>query len=326
MRNYMMRRILQLIPVLLMITMISFGIIMAAPGGTIAVVGGDNPEMDPAQVEALTRAYGLDQPVPIQYLKWLGQIVRGNFGKSFTENRPVIEMWLERLPNTLYLNLFSLFLIYAIAIPVGVISAVKQYSKFDMSVTFLAFAGDAMPIFVLALLSIFLIALPSKGLIPIGGIASYGVTVEKVGLAALLADRAKYLFLPLLVIVLSGLTGIVRFMRASMLEVIREDYVRTARAKGLAERVVIYKHAMRNALIPIVTISGAIIPGLFSGGVIIEQIFNWPGVGLLGFRAVLQRDYPVIMAFLTLGSFLTVLSYLVVDFLYTVVDPRIKYS
>lgn len=323
MQNYLIRRVLQVIPVLLGITLISFLIIQLAPGGPIAVLGG---EMDPEQVEATRKSYGLDKPIPVQYMRWLGRVVQGDFGKSFTESRPVMEMWWERLPNTLYLNAFSFFFIYLLAIPIGVLSAIRQYSKFDYTVTLLAFAGDAMPIFFLALMSIYLIALPSDGLIPIGGIASYGMKLEKVGYAAFLLDRAKYLFLPLLVIVLSGLTGITRYMRSSLLEVIREDYVRTARAKGLSERVVIYKHAMRNALIPIVTISGNLIPGLFSGSVIIEQIFNWPGIGLLGFRAVLQRDYPVIMAFLTLSSILTLISFLVVDILYVWVDPRIRYS
>lgn len=326
MRNYLIRRILQMIPTLIGITLVSFMIIQLAPGGPIAVLGGDNPEMDPAQVEAIRKAYGLDDPLPVQYAKWLGRLAQGDFGKSFTESRPVMEMWLERLPNTIYLNLFSFFLIYLIAIPVGIISALKQYSKFDYGITVAAFAGDAMPGFFLSLLAIYLIALPSGGLVPIGGIASYGATVEKIGLMAFLLDRAKYLFLPLLVIVLGGLTGLIRYMRSAMLEVIKEDYVRTARAKGLSERVVIYKHAMRNALIPIITISGGLIPGLFSGSVIIEQIFNWPGVGLMGFRAVLQRDYPVVMAFLTLGSILTLISFLVVDLLYVAVDPRIKYS
>lgn len=326
MQNYLLRRILQMIPVLIGITLISFIIIQLAPGGSMAVLGGDNPEMDPAQVEAIRNAYGLDKPLPVQYLKWLQRMVQGDFGKSFTESRPVMEMWKERLPNTLYLNTFSILFIYLLSIPIGVISAVKQYSKFDYTVTVFAFAGDAMPIFFLALVAMYTIALPSGGLIPLGGIASYGMKVEKVGWILFLMDRAKYLFLPLLVIVLSGLTGITRYMRSSMLEVIREDYVRTARAKGLAEQVVIYKHAMRNALIPLITVSGSIIPNLFSGSVIIEQIFNWPGVGLLGFRAVLQRDYPVIMAFLTLGSILTLISFLVVDMLYVMIDPRIKYS
>lgn len=326
MQRYLIRRVLQMIPVLLGITLISFMIIQLAPGGPIAIMGGDNPEMDPAQVEAIRAAYGLDKPLPVQYALWLGRVVKGDFGKSYTESRPVIEMWWERLPNTIYLNVFSFLFIYLIAIPVGVVSALRQYSKFDYVVTVAAFAGDAMPIFFLALISIFFVALPSDGLIPIGGIASYGMTVEKVGFWAFLLDRAKYLFLPVLVIVLSGLTGLTRFMRSSMLEVIKEDYVRTARAKGLSERMVIYKHAMRNALIPIVTISGGLIPGLFSGSVIIEQIFNWPGIGLLAFRAVLQRDYPVIMAFLTLSSVLTLISFLVVDMLYVWVDPRIRYS
>lgn len=150
--------------------------------------------------------------------------------------------------------------------------------------------------------------------------------LEKVGLLAFLMDRGKYMFLPLLVIVLHGLTGITRYMRSSMLEVIKEDYIRTARSKGLPERIVVYKHALRNAPIPLVTIAGNIIPGMFGGSVIIEQIFSWPGLGWLSYRAVLQRDFPVVMAFLTVGSVLTLISFLVVDIIYVYVDPRIKYS
>lgn len=324
MRKYLLKRVLQMIPVFLGITLISFMIIHLAPGGPTAVLGG--LDLNQEQVEALTKTYGFDQPLPVQYARWVGKMVQGDFGKSYVENRSVVEMIKERLPNTVYLNLFSILLIYLIAVPVGVISAIRQYSKFDYTVTVAAFAGDAMPSFFLALLAIYLIALPSGGAIPLGGIASYGMKLEKVGLLAFLMDRGKYMFLPLLVIVLHGLTGITRYMRSSMLEVIKEDYIRTARSKGLPERIVVYKHALRNALIPLVTIAGNIIPGMFGGSVIIEQIFSWPGLGWLSYRAVLQRDFPVVMAFLTVGSVLTLISFLVVDIIYVYVDPRIKYS
>jgi peptide/nickel transport system permease protein len=324
MRTYLLKRILQMIPVFIGITLISFTIIHMAPGGPTAVLGGQDLKQE--QVEALNKSYGFDQPLPVQYARWVGKMLRGDFGKSYVENRSVVEMIKERLPNTLYLNFFSILLIYLLAVPIGVISAMKQYSKFDYTVTVAAFAGDAMPTFFLALLAIYLIALPSGGAIPLGGIASYGMKLEKVGLFAFLLDRAKYIILPLLVIVLHGLTGITRYMRSSMLEVVKEDYIRTARSKGLPERIVVYKHALRNALIPLVTIAGNIIPGMFGGSVIIEQIFSWPGLGWLSYRAVLQRDFPVIMAFLTVGSVLTLISFLVVDIIYVYIDPRIKYS
>lgn len=326
MKRYLFKRLLQMIPVLLGVTLVAFLIIHLAPGDPVAVLGGDGATVDPAQADRIRAAYGLDQPLAVQYLRWLGHLARGDFGTSLTENRPVMQMYLERLPNTLYLNGIAVVLVYLLAIPVGALSAVKQYSRFDYTVTVLAFAGDALPGFLTALLALYLIALPSKGAIPLGGIASYGMKLEKVGMAAFLLDRARYLLLPLLVVVLQSMTVVTRYVRSSMLEVIHEDYVQTARAKGLSERVVVYKHALRNALIPVVTLAGAIVPALFSGSVIIEQIFSWPGVGLLGYRAVTQRDYPVIMAFLTLGSVMTMVCFLLVDLLYVTVDPRIRYD
>jgi len=325
-KRYLAKRLLQMIPVLLGVTLIAFFIIHLAPGGPMTVLGGDAALLDPTQVERIEQAYGLNQPLYVQYFRWLSHVLRGDFGTSFVENRPVMEMYLERLPNTLYLNGIAILLVYLVAVPLGAISAVKQYSKFDYTVTIIAFAGDALPNFLTALLALYLIAMPSKGAIPMGGIASYGMKVEQVGLGLFLLDRARYLILPLLVVMCQSVTSVTRYMRSSMLEVIREDYVQTARAKGLAERVVIYKHAMRNALIPVVTLAGSVIPALFSGSVIIEQIFSWPGVGLLGYRAIAGRDYPVIMAFLTLGSVVTIISFLVVDLLYVAIDPRIKYD
>jgi peptide/nickel transport system permease protein len=326
MKRYLAKRLLQMIPVLLGVTLVAFCIIHLAPGDPLAVLGGEGAAVDAAQADRIRAAYGLDQPLAVQYVRWLGHVVRGDFGTSLTENRPVMQIYLERLPNTLYLNGIAIVLVYLLAIPVGTISAVKQYSRFDYTVTVLTFAGDALPGFLTALLALYLIALPSRGLIPLGGIASYGMKLEQVGLAAFLLDRARYLLLPLLVVVLQSLTAVTRYLRSSMLEVIREEYVQTARAKGLSERVVIYKHALRNALIPVVTLAGSIVPALFSGSVIIEQIFSWPGVGLLGYRAVIQRDYPVIMAFLTLGSIITLIAFLLVDLLYVTIDPRIKYD
>lgn len=326
MKQYLLKRLLQMIPVLLGVTLIAFFIIHLAPGGPMTVLGGDAAALDSTQMERIEQAYGLDQPLHVQYVRWLSHVLRGDFGTSFVENRPVMEMYLERLPNTLYLNGIAILLVYLLAVPLGAISAVKQYSKFDYAVTIITFTGDALPNFLTALLAIYLIAMPSKGAIPMGGIASYGMKVEQVGLGLFLLDRARYLILPLLVVMCQSLTAVTRYMRSSMLEVVREDYVQTARAKGLSERVVIYKHALRNALIPVITLAGSVIPALFSGSVIVEQIFSWPGVGLLGFRAVAGRDYPVIMAFLTLGSVITVISFLVVDLLYVAVDPRIKYD
>jgi peptide/nickel transport system permease protein len=325
-KRYLVKRLLQMIPVLLGVTLAAFLIIHLAPGGPLTALGGDGATLDPDQAERLKAAYGLDQPLAVQYVRWLGHVVRGDFGTSLIENRPVMEMYLERLPNTLYLNGSAIILVYLVAIPIGALSAVKQYSKFDYLVTVVTFAGDAMPGFLTALLAIYLIAMPSHQVIPMGGIASYGMTLKKVGLAAFLGDRLRYLLLPMLVVMCQSVTAVTRYTRSSMLEVVREDYIQTARAKGLAERVVIFRHALRNALIPVVTLAGTIVPVMFSGSVIIEQIFSWPGVGLLGYRAVIQRDYPVVMAFLTLGSLITVITFLIVDLIYVSIDPRIKYD
>ncbi|HEY3365051.1 MAG TPA: ABC transporter permease [Symbiobacteriaceae bacterium] len=325
MRRYVLGRLLQVIPMVLGVTLISFVIIKLAPGGFMTVMA-DNPDVDPALVDRVRVMYGLDRPVMIQYLVWLGRLLTGNFGESFVEARPVMAIYLQWLPNTLLLNVLGMCCIFLLAIPIGIIAAVKQYSRFDFVVTAITFASEALPSFVLAMVLIYAVALPSHGAIPLGGIATYGVRLGNAGLTAVLLDRARHLVLPLTVVVFGGLTGLTRYVRSSMLEVIREDFVRTARAKGLPERVVIYRHALRNAIIPIITVVGQMIPAMMGGSVVVEQVFGWPGIGLMTLRAVLQRDYPVIMASLTVGAVLTIVTYLVVDVLYVVVDPRIKYS
>jgi len=325
-RTYIIRRTLQMIPLLIGITVISFSIMHLAPGGPIGILGGEgNAQLDVQQIERLRAKYGLDKPIPVQYVVWLGNLIKGDFGISFAEHRPVLEIIAERLPNTLYLNLVVLILSYALAIPIGVASALRQYSPFDMTVTTLAFWGRAMPNFWLALLLIFAFAIRIDW-IPTSGMATYGVRAAEEGFLAVLIDRLRYLLLPVIVLVTSRMTGLTRYMRSSMLEVIREDYIRTARAKGLSERIVIYRHALRNALLPIVTLAGFTLSALFSGSVIIEHIFSWPGLGSLSIRAIWQRDYSVVMAFNTIGAFLTILGLFLSDLAYGLVDPRIRYD
>jgi len=325
-RTYIIRRTLQMIPLLIGITVISFSIMHLAPGGPIGILGGEgNEQLDVQQIERLRAKYGLDKPIPVQYVVWLGNLIKGDFGISFAEHRPVLEIIAERLPNTLYLNLVVLILSYALAIPIGVASALRQYSPFDMTVTTLAFWGRAMPNFWLALLLIFAFAIRIDW-IPTSGMATYGVRAAEEGFLAVLIDRLRYLLLPVIVLVTSRMTGLTRYMRSSMLEVIREDYIRTARAKGLSERIVIYRHALRNALLPIVTLAGFTLSALFSGSVIIEHIFSWPGLGSLSIRAIWQRDYSVVMAFNTIGAFLTILGLFLSDLAYGLVDPRIRYD
>lgn len=325
MRRYLVRRLLNMIPLMLGITLITFTIYHLAPGDPGLYVTGELGG-DPTAVARLRQQWGLDDPIPVQYVKWLSRLLQGDFGKSMVEGRPVLDMVLERLPNTLLLNAVVIFFSYLLAIPIGIISARHQYSWFDYGVTMLAFFGEAMPGFWLGLMLIYFIGMKSNKVIPISGMATYGVTVAKVGVFAFLLDRIRYLILPVTAALVASLAGLARYMRSSMLEVIREDYVRTARAKGVSERVVIYRHAFRNALLPIVTLSGNILPGLFAGSIILETIFSWPGLGLVAYRAIQARDYPVVMAFNTISGLLAALAYLVVEMVYVAVDPRIRYS
>jgi peptide/nickel transport system permease protein len=306
------------------ISIISFTVMHLAPGDPVDMLVERNaPQVIKDHIREL---YGLDQPIYIQYFRWVARAVRGDFGRSFISGEPVMKMIMDRLPYTLYLNLVVMILIYLIALPVGIISALRQYSRLDHAVTFMAFMGQSMPSFWLAMLLIYLIAVPSHGLLPTSGMATYGVNVHTTPFFSVVLDRARYLFLPAFVMIFGNLAGVARYMRSSMLEVIRQDYVRTARAKGLSERVVNYKHALRNALLPIVTLLGFELPILFSGAFILEVIFSWPGLGLVMMRAIQQRDYPVVMAFNTIGATLMVAGNFLADMLYLVVDPRIKYD
>ena len=327
MARYLTKRLLNMIPLLILATMIAFSIMQLAPGGPENfLLAGEDATVDPSKLEALREKWGLNDPIPVQYGRWLGNVVQGDFGYSYFQRRPVVDVVKEALPNTIQLNLFVVVLTYAIAIPLGVISAVRQYSKFDYAVTGLAFLGQAAPSFWFALMLMYYVAMKSGGIIPTNGIATQGVNLETYGWLSVLADRAKYMILPVTVLTFGSLTSITRFMRSSMLEVLKEDYTRTARAKGLAEKVVIYKHALRNALLPIITISGGILSQLVGGAVIIETIFSWPGLGRVGYDAVTQRDYPVSMAILLMGGIMALIGFLMVDIMYVVVDPRIKYD
>jgi len=316
-----------MIPLLILATMIAFSIMQLAPGGPENfLLAGEDATVDPSKLEALREKWGLNDPIPVQYGRWLKNAVTGDLGYSYFQRRPVTQVVMDALPNTLRLNVVVIFLTYSIAIPLGILSAVKQYSKFDFAVTGLAFIGQAAPSYWIALMLIYYVAMKSGGVIPTNGISTQGVNFETYGWFSVIMDRAKYMLLPVIVMTFGGLTGLTRFMRSSMLEVLKEDYTRTARAKGLSEKVVIYKHAMRNALLPIITISGGILSGLVGGAVIVETIFSWPGIGRVGIEAVNLRDYPVSMAIMLMSGILALIGFLIVDILYVVVDPRIKYD
>jgi len=321
--GYIARRFSQMLILLVGISIVSFAIMHIAPGNPVDLM---TDRLATAEEKArIATLYGFDQPIPVQYIRWASQVIQGNFGRSFVTGEKVLDMIAARLPATLFLNFLTLIIIYALSIPIGIISAIKQYSWFDHVVTFYAFLGQSMPQFWLALLLLFYVGLRFP-FIQTAGMSSYGVTVATEGLWAVLVDRSRYLILPLTVVTFSNLASITRYMRASMLDVINQDYVRTAKAKGLAPKIVILKHAFRNALLPLVTMMGFELPILFSGSVIIETIFAWPGVGLLSWNAVMQRDYQVIMAFNLLGASMMVLGSFLADMLYLVVDPRIKYN
>lgn len=307
--------------------MIAYSIMLMAPGGPEnMLLASEDARLDPTKLAELRHQWGLDDPIPVQYARWLKNVVTGDLGYSYFQRRPVSEVVGDALPNTIRLNLFVIAFSYCIAIPLGIISAVKQYSKFDYVVTFLAFIGQAAPSYWIGPLLIYYVAMKSHGVIPTNGIATQGINLDTYGWMSVLLDRAKYMILPVTVLTIGSLTSLTRFMRSNMLEVLKEDYTRTARAKGLAEKVVIYKHALRNAILPIITISGGILSQLVGGAVIVETIFSWPGIGRIGIDAVNARDYPVSMAILLLAGSLIMIGYLMVDILYVVVDPRIKYD
>lgn len=321
--GYIARRFSQMLILLVGISIVSFAIMHIAPGDPVDLM---TDRLATAEEKArISAIYGFDQPIPVQYVIWASQVIQGNLGRSFVTGEKVLDMIVARLPATLFLNFLTLIIIYAVSIPIGIISAVKQYSWFDHAVTFYAFLGQSMPQFWLALLLLYYVGL-NFPFIQTAGMSSYGVTVATEGLWAVIVDRTRYLILPLTVVSFGNLASITRYMRASMLDVINQDYVRTAKAKGLSQRKVILKHAFRNALLPLVTMLGFELPILFSGSVILETIFAWPGVGLLSWNAVMQRDYQVIMAFNLLGASMMVLGSFIADMLYLAVDPRIKYN
>ncbi|MBN2232047.1 MAG: ABC transporter permease [Deltaproteobacteria bacterium] len=322
MLGYISRRLAMMLPMLLGITLISFTVMNLAPGEPIDLMTSMNPKATAEARERLRARYGLDQPLPVRYVKWLGRVVRLDLGRSFSQdNRPVWDKIRERIPITLAINALSLLLILALAIPIGIYSAVRQHSFVDRVLTVFVFVGFATPTFWLALLLMILFGV-HLGWLPISGLQSPGLAGA--GFWTIFVDRARHLLLPVLVSAFGGLAGISRYMRSNMLEVIRQDYIITARAKGLPERTVIGKHALRNALMPIITILGFSLPGLIGGSVIFETIFAIPGMGQLFYGAVMARDYPLIMGVLLIGAALTLLGNLLADISYALVDPRIR--
>jgi peptide/nickel transport system permease protein len=323
-----------------------FTLVNLVPGGPLAGHG-QSRHVRPERIEALKHQFGLDKPLPEQYLIWLAGndwmkvdadgdgieesygtrrgVLRGDFGFSFRTRKPVLDEISSRLANTVYLMSITLLVALVLAIPAGVISAVRQYSKFDLAVTTFSFAGQAIPEFWLGLILILVfyawLENPFTGepLLPPGGMFTLGEPFS-------LWDRIRHLILPVTAGALGWIAWYSRFLRSSMLDVIHQDYLRTARAKGLSDRLVIYRHGLRNALIPLITMLALDMPYIITGAVFVEMIFSWPGMGRLYYQSALQRDYPVLMAILILSAGFMIISNLVADLLYAVLDPRIRYE
>jgi peptide/nickel transport system permease protein len=312
-----------MIPLVLGITIITFLVIHLAPGTPTDIQTQMNPRVSAEARERLKRIYGLDKPLYMQYVDWLGRLARLDFGNSFTDGRSVVKKIRDSLPITIIINTLSLLLILIVAIPIGVLSAAKQYSLFDKLTTIFVFIGFSAPTFWLALLLMILFGVRFN-LLPISGIKS--LYLSNPTFWNRLLDYARHLVLPVFVSAFGGLAGLSRYTRSNMLEVVRQDYIRTARAKGLSERSVIYKHALRNALMPVITILGLSVPGLIGGSVIFETIFSIPGMGQLFYGSVMARDYPVIMGIHYVGAILTLFGNLLADLSYAIVDPRISYQ
>lgn len=311
-----------MIPQIIGITIISFAVIHLAPGEPTGIGGDLNPKVTREAREKLRRFYGLDQPIYIQYGRWLSRVARFDFGESFAlDHRPVMDKIAERLPITIVINITAMAGILMTAVPIGVLSAYLRGSLFDRLTTLLVYIGFAAPDFWLALLLMMLFGV-RLGWLPISGLSTVGCDVPQS--ARWLLDRAQHLVLPLFVAAFGGVAGFSRYMRATMIETLGREYIRTSRAKGLGERRVLFVHALRNALLPAITLLGLSVPGLIGGAVIFETIFAIPGMGQLMFQAVMARDYPVIMGELVLASFLTLLGNLLADIGLTLADPRIR--
>ena len=320
MLKYILRRLLQMIPVILVISMLLFCLVKAMPGDPINAYLGVNSKVAPELKERLKVKLGLDKPIPIQYAMWLKRMATGDFGESIIYKRPVKEVAGNFLWNTFLLNIVTFILSFLISIPIGIICAVKQYSKTDNFWTLFSLIGISMPSFFFGLLLIFGLSVKLK-LFPISGMITAGSDYSGM---AYVVDVVKHMILPATVITIGSLASLVRYVRNSMLEVVKQDYIRTARSKGLSEKVVIYKHAFRNALIPIVTLIGIYIPFLFTGSVIIERVFVWPGIGRVLYEGVMMRDYNIVMTLNMFFALLMLMGNLLQDIGYAIVDPRVK--
>lgn len=320
-----------IVPTFVGISLITFLVVQLAPGSPVylklrkgeASLGSDS--VSQKIIEDTKKLYGLDKPLMVRYVLWLGKLVTLDFGNSYKDQRPVRQKILETIPVTLQLEIIAVLIVYLLAVPIGVFSATHQRSWGDYATTFMLFVLYSIPSFWMAmLLIVFLGGGQFLNWFPITGLNSFGA--DAYSWPRWLGDRAWHMVLPVFCLTYGGLAGLSRFARAGMIEVIRQDYIRTARAYGFSEKVVIFKYAMRNSLIPIITLLATLLPDLIGGSVIIESIFSIPGMGRLGFEALISRDYPLIMGILSISAFLTLLGLILSDVMYAITDPRIKFE
>jgi peptide/nickel transport system permease protein len=320
MGRYILRRLLISLPVLFGITLVTYLIVSLAPGDPVSALV--NPEqiseLGPGWLEQQRAELGLDKPIPVRYGLWMKEVAQGNLGYSYTDRQPVSDKIAERIWPTVKLMLTVQIMALVVAVPIGIISAIRQYSLIDYLVTIFGFATISIPAFFLALAAIYVFAIKLQWL-PAAGMSTLGEPPSVI-------DSIKHLILPATVLGLGQAAPLIRYTRSSMLETIRQDYVRVARAKGLSETSVITRHALRNALIPLVTVVALTLPQLLGGTVIIEEIFSWPGMGTLAIKSVRGRDYPTIMAINMIGAVAILVSSLIADIIYAWIDPRISYK
>jgi peptide/nickel transport system permease protein len=324
MTTYAIRRVLQTIPILFIISVLLFIMVRSAPGGPLTAAR-RNPNISKEQIEAIEEKLGLNDPLPVQYGRWLGDMFKGDMGESIKFRRPVSEMINERIPNTLLLVGVSFLVTLLIAIPIGIWSARKPYSPFDYIVTTVTFIGQSIPVYWLGLglIVIFYVTLknPFSGepFFPVGGMNTRGKEGE-------LLDTLWHLALPVTALSMGWVAWYSRFLRSSMLDVLHEDYIRTARAKGMKEQMVHYKHALQNAILPLVTLVALDLPSLFAGALFVETIFSWPGMGRLFWDAAKGRDYPVLLGVVMITATLIIVCNILADLAYGWLDPRVKYE
>ena len=318
MRKYIARRLLYAIPTLIGISIIVFAISRLAPGDPVQLYTFGIQDITQADVDRIRAAHGLDKPLPLQYITWATNAIQGDFGRSIIyPSQNASRLIIERIPNTIQLAVAALLLQLLIGVPLGIIAALNRGKIIDQIARFFSTIGQAVPDFWMGLIFIIIFSvtlriLPSQGMLTIGK--------DQMDIA----DRFKHIIMPAFVLAFGGIALFTRLLRTETLEVIRQDYIRTAEAKGLADRVVVYRHALRNALIPVVTALGGVLTFLISGALVIEQVFTWPGVGQLTFQSAVAKDYPVVMAGVMIASTMLVISYLLRDLTYALVDPRIK--